>query len=403
MKFTPRKKLEKLAILGGEPIFKSFISMVRPSLPSFKDIKDKFKETFSSGLITNAKYVKLLEEKIAQYLNVKYAVCVANCTLGLILGIKALKLKGKVIVPSFTFCASVHALIWNNLTPTFVDCHRETFNIDLTSIEKNITKDTSAIMAVHIFGNPAQVEKLNEVASKYSLKVIYDSAHALGSTYKNKPLAGFGEMEVFSLSPTKTLVAGEGGVVATNNQSLAEEIKIGRDYGNPGNYNCEFVGLNARMLELNAIIALKNLELLPERLVRRENLVKFYLDNLKDIPGISFQKIEKDSSSCYKDFAILVDPDKFGLDRDVLALVLEKENIGHRKYFFPPVHKQNAYKKESIQENLINTNFISEHILCLPLYNHIKEKDILNICRIIKKAHQNASSIKEILVTDCRR
>ncbi|MDI6786039.1 MAG: DegT/DnrJ/EryC1/StrS family aminotransferase [bacterium] len=397
MKLTSIKESGKLAILGGKPVFNSLIPMVRPSLPPFKGIENRLKETFSSGLVTNAKYVELLEKKIAQYLNVKHAVCVANCTLGLILGIKALKLKGKIIVPSFTFCASVHALIWNNLTPIFVDCHQETFNIDLTSIEKYITKDTSAIMAVHIFGNPAQVEELNKIAHKYSLKVIYDAAHAFGSSYKNKPLAGFGEMEVFSLSPTKVLVAGEGGIVATNNKRLADEIRIGRDYGNPGNYNCEFVGLNARMLEISAIIALENLELLPERLVKRKKLINLYLDNLKNIPGISFQKIEKDSSSCYKDFAILIDPAKFGLDRNILALVLEKENISSRKYFFPPVHKQNAYEKEFIQENLVNTNFISEHILCLPLYNHMKEKDILNICQIIKKAYQYAPSIKEKL------
>ncbi|MBU0599310.1 DegT/DnrJ/EryC1/StrS family aminotransferase [bacterium] len=389
--------MKKLAILGGKPIFKNYLPIAFPSLPPFKEVEDKFKEVFLSGMITNAKYVRSLEEKIANYLNVKYVVCVANCTSGLILSLKALKLKGKVIVPSFTFFATAHTLSWNNLTPTFVDCHRETFNINVSFLEEKIDQETSAIMPVHIFGNPVLVEEINKIAQKYSLKVIYDAAHAFGSRYNNSPLAGYGEVEVFSLSPTKPLVAGEGGVVVTNNKEIAEAITMGRDYGNPGDYHCKMVGLNARMTEVNAITALKNLELFPERLAKRKEIANFYISNLKDIPGISFQKIEVNASSCYKDFAIIIDEERFGLNRDELALVLERENISSRKYFFPPVHKQEIYKSKDIPlEGLENTNFISDHILCLPLFAQMKEEEMLSIGEVIKEAHQNTSLIKEV-------
>ncbi|MBU0702178.1 DegT/DnrJ/EryC1/StrS family aminotransferase [bacterium] len=390
---------DKPVILGGNPILEQPVSIARPTLPEIKEIQESFCQIYNSGMITNSNYVQQFEERVADYLGVKEAVCVSSCTSGLMLVIKALELTGEVIIPSFTFFASGHALLWNNLKPVFVDCVPSTYNINHEIIQKCITSNTSAIMAIHIFGNPVEIESIQRIATDNNLRVIIDSAHAIGTRYKGRLVGSFGDAEVFCLSPTKVLTAIEGGIITTNNQELAKKLRIGRDYGNSGNYDCEFLGLSARMEEFNALVGLKGLEHIEEIIAKRSKLVNIYQENICQIPGISFQQIDTENTSSYKDLGIIIKRDEFGLDRDKLAYCLDIEGIATKKYFYPPLHQQSLYRKYQ-QSPLIETEYVSNNILCLPLYSHMEEKIVQDICHVVWRIYKYQEEIAQISTCD---
>ncbi|OIP38088.1 hypothetical protein AUJ95_07220 [Candidatus Desantisbacteria bacterium CG2_30_40_21] len=388
---------DKPVLLGGNPILKQPIPIARPTLPEINEIQDEFWQIYNSEMVTNSGFVQRFEERVADYLEVKEAVCVSSCTSGLMLVMKALELTGEVILPSFTFFASGHALLWNNLVPVFVDCSPLTYNLNPEIIQECITPNTTAIMAVHIFGNPVEIEPIQRVATDNNLKLIFDSAHAIGTRYKGKLVGSFGDAEVFCLSPTKVLTAIEGGIITTNDQSLAKKLRMGRDYGNSGNYDCEFLGLSARMEEFNALIGLKGLEHIEETVAKRSRLKDIYQENIYQIPGISFQQIDVGNTSSYKDLSIIIKKDEFGLDRDQLAYALDMEGITTRKYFYPPLHQQILYSRYQ-QYPLPATEFVSNNILCLPLYSHMEEKIVQDICQAIWRIYR----YREELWQHCR-
>ncbi|OGC04172.1 hypothetical protein A2276_06135 [candidate division WOR-1 bacterium RIFOXYA12_FULL_43_27] len=367
-----------------EPAFNKTVPITEPTLPDPEKLIGKYKKIITSGMLTNASTVKKFEENVARYLGVKHAVALNSCTSGLILMMKVLELKGEVILPSFTFHATAHAVVWNGLTPVFVDCDPKNYNIDPKQVEKAITPKTSAILAVHLFGNPANVEALEKIAKKHKLRLIFDAAHAFGSKYRGKHVGGFGDGESFSLSPTKLLTAGEGGIVATNNKALAEKLKIARNYGDSGNYDCEFSGFNARMSELNALIGIESLKILEKNVKRRNKIAELYKFKLSRMAGIEFQQIDPANRSTFKDFSIYIDENKFGMSRDELYNRLLAENIIVKKYFYPPVHKQKAFLQiRTYNDNLKNTVRITDRVVSLPLYSHIDIKTVNKICEVI--------------------
>lgn len=389
----------KPAILGGEPVFGETLPFAQPTLPELDEITQELKDVFASKNITNNKYVRSFEEKSAGYLGVKNIVAVSSCTSGLMLTMRAMGLEGEVIVPSFTFSATVQALIWNDLKPVFVDCDPDSFNIDTSLIENAITERTRAILAVYVFGMPPDIEGLRKLADRYNLKLIFDAAHAFGTRYHGISAGSFGDAEVFSLSPTKLLVAGEGGLISTDNDQLAYKLRIGRDYANPGDYNCQFPALNARMAEFNAILGLKGLETIEEKVLRRNQLAKLYRYLLGKIPGITFQKEQNGSRTTYKDLSILISPDVFGLSRDELAASLDEENIKTKKYYYPPVHRQKFFTSlfGFNGNKLPATNYISENILSLPIFSHMREEEVARICGAIRNIHQNRHRISNAI------
>ncbi len=232
----------KPAILGGDPAFEHKINIVRPVLPDFSLLSSDVERILSSGMVTKGKYLVEFEAAIADHLKVKHAVGVSSCTTGLMLTYQALGLTGDVIVPSFTFMATVSALVWCGLRPVFIDVNYETTNINPSLLEEKLTEKTSAIVAVHNFGNSAEISALVHFAQKNHLRLIFDAAHGFGAVYQGVPVGNQGDAQVFSLSPTKLLIAGEGGVVATNNDDLALKVRMGREYGNSGNYDSAFRG-----------------------------------------------------------------------------------------------------------------------------------------------------------------
>jgi len=395
-------RFEKLpAILGGEPAFKNILPITAPTIPPIGILKKKYEKVLRSGMITNSLCVQEFEKRVSEYIGVKNAIAVSSCTSGLMLIIKALKLKGEVVLPSFTFHATAHAVVWNGLKPRFVDCDPETYNIDPKKVESAIGPNTCAILGVHIFGNPADVEELEKIAKKYKIILIFDSAHGFGSKYQGVHVGRFGAAESFSLSPTKLVTAGEGGVVTTNNDELAARIKAGRNYGDAGDYNPEFSGLNARMSEFNALLGIESLKMLNRNVKKRTEMVQLYKKYLSELPGISFQKIKSGNQSSYKDFSILIDEKKFGLTRDQLYKALIAENIVVKKYFYPPVHQQKAFREFfDDNEQLEITEEISKNILSLPLFSHISKDAIKNICLAIKNIYLHNKEIASKLKCD---
>jgi dTDP-4-amino-4,6-dideoxygalactose transaminase len=364
-------------------------------------LRREFANILESGNLTKGEYLRELEARLADYLGVKHAVGVSSATLGLLLTYHGLALRDEVVVPSFTFMATVHPLAWLGARPVFVDIDPGTWNIDPARVEAAITPRTTAIVAVHNFGNPAPIAELESIASNHGLKLVFDAAHGFGSLHQGRPVGRFGKAEVFSMSPTKLLVAGEGGIVATDDDKLAEHIRIGREYGNPGDYGSEFPGVNARLPEFNAVLGIHSLTMLEENAVRRNRLVAVYRDALEAVPGITFQEIAPGDRCSYKDLSITVDEEAFGLGRDELALALQAENIDTRKYHDPPVHMHKSYRDQVGRQTdpLSVTNEVASASLSLPIWSHMQLEMIERICDAIRGIHAHGAEVRKILAS----
>lgn len=363
------------------------IPIMKPTLPSYSKLEGRYREIFENGWITNGKYVAEFERVCAEYLGAAHAVVLSSGTMALLAAVKCLDLKGQVILPSFTWCATAHALVWNGAEPVFVDIDPQTFNIDPKAIEMAITPQTTAIMAVHMFGNPCNGEILQGLADEHGLKLIYDGAHALGSKYGNDKMGGWGSCTTYSLSPSKIITTGEGGIVATNDEALAENVRLFRNQG-VIDYDASFIGANARMTEMQAILGIEMIAMVDDLVEKKQRLLDLYIPELKKIPGISLQLVTENSVSSYKDFNIIVDEKVFGKNRDYLSEFLGRMDITTKKYYSPPVHRQKAYKYlfEQYDKNLPVTNYISDNTLTLPLYPDMPEESIRAVLAGIRAA-----------------
>lgn len=370
----------------SEPMFAERFRFIKPTLPPLEATLALYKSAYARGLITNADLVGRFERASCDRLGVKYSVAVSSCTSGLALVLRALDLTGEVIIPSFTFFATGHAVVWNGLTPVFADCHPDTWTLDPDDVEKQITSRTSAIIGVHMYGNPCAVERLEAIAAKYRLKLIFDSAHAFGSEHQGRRAGRFGDAEVFSLSPTKLLVAGEGGLVTTNDAVLAHKIQAARNYGDLGAYDPELLGLSARMAEFNAALALAGLEIVDHKIKRHNQIASMYTKLLSGVPGLSFQKVDADDICTYKDYSVLVDQSEFGMTRDELAAALLSHNIETKKYFYPPLHRQKLYRQyyQPSKALLRYTDVVSSNVLSLPIYESLPDETIERITYAIQ-------------------
>jgi dTDP-4-amino-4,6-dideoxygalactose transaminase/nucleoside-diphosphate-sugar epimerase len=383
----------QLALLSGFSPDGPGLPFARPARPPLDRVLQRVARSYDSGQLTNGALVRELEERIADRLRVDHVVAVSSCTSGLMLVVQALVegRPGPVVLPSFTFSASAHAVAWNGRTPRFVECDPHTFQIDLAHAEAALD-GASALMPTHVFGAPCSPEAVEKLAAVAGVPVVFDAAHAIGATFHERPIGGFGDAEVFSLTPTKPMVAGEGGLIATHDADLAARLRLGRDYGNPGNYDTRFVGLNARMSEFHAAMALESLSLLDRTLARRRELAMRYVAGLADVPGIRTQVVPLADVSTYKDFTIAVDADQFGIDRNQLVAVLAAEGIDTRNYFDPPVHRQQAYRSDPAL-CLPTTEAISRGVVSLPIYPDLSVDDVNVVIRAIWLAHEHAEAV----------
>lgn len=382
--------MSSTAAVETRPLFAERFRFIEPTLPPLHQVLKTYEAAYKHGTITNAGIVARFEAAVAERLGVRHCVAVSSCTTGLMLVLRALDLRGEVLLPSFTFFATGHAVVWNGLRPVFVDCDRHTWTMDPTGLEAKITEKTTAIVAVHLYGNPCDVEALERIAQKHNLKLIFDAAHAFGSARQGLQVGQFGDAEVFSLSPTKLLVAGEGGLVTTNDPALAHRLRAGRNYGDLGAYDPELIGINARMPEFNAALGIAGLDLLDNKLKRRHSIAEMYTTLLSGTPGLTFQRIDGRDCCSFKDYSVLFNADEFGLSRDDVGEHLLSENIETKKYFYPPLHQQTLYRQYHDPEHnsLRNTEVVTGGILSLPIYESLPDETVAKIALAITRLRQ---------------
>ncbi len=374
------------------------IPMVRPELPERAELETLVQHTrglLASGKLTNGDCVQQLERAVERRLSVEHCVALSSCTSGLMLAMRALQLSGEIILPSFTFSASGQALLWNGLRPVFVDCDREKLTIDPAAVRRAITPRTSAILAVHVFGNPAPVAELSAIAREYDLRLIYDAAHGFGASANGRNVGGFGDAEVFSLSPTKLLVGAEGGLVTTNDGRLAEQLRCGRNYGNRDGYDPTMLGLSARLAEWNAALALRGLGGFESRIAARSRIAAIYRQAFEGVPGLCLQRIPDGSHTTWKDFSLLIDTEVFGASRDEVRSKIANQ-VDTRTYFDPALHRQRIFSPFSEYCNLPNTDWVSQNILSLPIYSRMGEAEARLVANAILEvgAHRGIRSAR---------
>jgi dTDP-4-amino-4,6-dideoxygalactose transaminase len=368
---------DRPAIDGGRPLFPDGLPLARPAIADPAAVGEAIAAILASGVLTNGPTVRRLEERAAEYLGVRHCVAVASCTAGLMLVLRVSGLSGDVVLPSFTFSASAHAVAWNGLRPVFADIRPDDLLLDPDAVARSAGVRTSAILATHTYGTPCDTEALGALARRNGIRLFFDAAHAFGSRRGPTMVGGFGDAEVFSLSPTKVLIAAEGGIIATNDDTLADRCRMGRDYGNPGDYDTRFIGLNARMSELHAATALASFADLEERIARRNQLAERYRKALGDLPGIDFPAVAEGDRSTYKDFTILVDAERFGMDAAALATALAAEGVQTRRYYAPPVHRQRAYRWVGPANGALpETDRAAARVLTLPLWTGMADDQV---------------------------
>jgi dTDP-4-amino-4,6-dideoxygalactose transaminase len=385
--------MSDLAILGGAPTFADGVPFVRAPVPPLARVTALLEPSWQRGVLTNGPLVRRLEETAAELLGVEHVVAVSSCTTGLMLAVGALVPDGPVLLPSFTFSASAHAVAWNGLGVRFAECDPKSFQLDVEDAAGR-SAGVRGILATHVFGAPCDVDAVERLAAERDVPVVFDAAHAFGAARGAVPVSRFGAVSVFSLTPTKPLVAGEGGLVATARADVAEHVRLGRDYGNPGDYDTQFVGLNGRMSEMHAAVALASLECRPEHQAGRQDIARRYSVLLEEVRGVRTQAVSSGDVSTWKDFTIAVDAAEFGVDRDTLRRALTAEGVDTRCYFDPPVHRQRSYAHGAVA-SLPTTERVAESVLSLPIYPALELAVVERIVEIVATVQQRADEVRD--------
>jgi dTDP-4-amino-4,6-dideoxygalactose transaminase len=361
------------------------IPYVRPSLPEFAAIAPDIERIIASGQLTKGQIVQDYEESLARRLHVRNVIATSSCTIGLALLYRALEITGPVIVPSFTFMATVNALTWAGGTPVFVDVDPGTWTIDPQAVESAMSPEVRGIVAVPVFGSPCDVGSLQQVADRHGVPLVYDSAHGVGSFHEGTPLGGFGRAEAFSTTPTKTLVTGEGGFVTTNDDELAALVRMLVEYGNDGSFDTRLPGLNGRLPEISALIGLRMLDDLDALLERRAEIVATYRSELGSIDGVTLQHVRDGCVSSYKDFTITIGTGA-GATRDEVAARLGDDGIQTKRYFVPVVHRQTPYRGAGYEGKLPVTERLEREALSLPLWSGMTDDEVGYVVDGVRRA-----------------
>lgn len=354
-----------------------------PSLAPLEEYTELLKGVWERGILThNGPLVQQFERDICEKLELKNFIAVSNGTIAIQMAIKALELKGEIITTPFTWVATISAIKWEGCTPIFCDIDPETLNMDPTKIEALITDRTVAIMPVHVFGNPCDVEAIDEIAKKHNLKVIYDGAHAIGSTFNGKSLLEYGDITATSLHATKLLNTAEGGGCITQNIELFEKLKRIRFFGHNDAKDIVEDGFNGKMTEVHAALGIANLKYYNEVLADRKHKYKLYKEALFSVPDLKFQ-VFKHGEPNYSYFPVVFKDEETLLKAEVK---LDEHNIYPRRYFYPSV---NTFSKVVEHQGCPISEDVAQKIMCLPLYFKLSEEVIICIVNLIKEAVTN--------------
>lgn len=395
---APKQTIDDLACFGGRPAFDEPLHVGRPNIGNRQKFSTRVDDILDRKWLTNdGPYVIEFEKRLAEVTGVMHCIAMCNATIALEIAIRALELKGEVIVPSFTFVATAHVLQWQDITPVFCDIDPQTHTIDPAKIDALITPQTTGILAVNLWGWHCDIAALEEIARRRGLKLLFDSAHALGCSYKDRMIGGFGDAEVFSFHATKFVNSLEGGAVVTNDDELARKIKLMRNFGFVAYDQVASIGTNGKMSEVSAAMGLTNLESIDDFIAINRRNHKKYAEELAGLKGVTVLS-KRDQEKCnYQYFVLEIDADQTVVTRDELLKILYHENILARRYFYPGCHRMAPYNSRPSSTSLPETERISERVLSLPTGTSISPADISTICGVIRTVVNNGREVSEKL------
>lgn len=398
-------RIDELAIFGGTPAFKNRLHVGRPNIGDRAHLLERIENILDTRWLTNGgPYLQEFEKRIADFVGVKHCIAMCNATIALEIVTRALGLSGEVIVPSFTFIATAHALQWQEITPVFCDIDPDTHNLDHRRVEELITPRTTGILGVHLWGRACNVDALSEIANRYDLKLIFDAAHAFACTYKDRMIGNFGNAEVFSFHATKFFNTFEGGAVVTNDDELAEKTRLMNNFGFAGYDRVVYIGTNGKMSEVSAAMGLTSLESLDEFIaVNRANYHQ-YREQLAVVPGVRMVTYDEEEKCNYQYIVIVIEESETGINREELIRVLFAENVLARRYFYPGCHRGEPYRSlfPHARPLLLETEKLAQRVLALPTGTSVGPKEVEKISQIIKFAIAHGKELSERLQQQAR-
>ena len=380
-------KLESLVELAAPVKVKSPIYVTKPALPPLEEFTKLIKQIWDNKILTNnGPFHQRFEQELADYLGVKYISLFANGTLALITALQALKITGEVITTPFSFVATTHALWWNGIKPVFVDIEPGNCNIDPDKIEAAITQNTTAILPVHVYGNPCQVNKIQKIADAYGLRVIYDACHAFGVKSDGNSLLNFGDLSILSFHATKVFTTIEGGAIICHDEKTKIRIDFLKNFGYDGELRVVAPGINAKMNEVQAALGLLQLKYVEQAIAKRKKICELYRESLCNIDGLSFLDEVKGVLYNYPYFPIFIDEKTFGMSRDGINEFMKDHQYFGRRYFYPLISQFPTYRGLASADptNLPVAELKSKQVFCLPLYPDLEFSDVNRICSLIK-------------------
>jgi dTDP-4-amino-4,6-dideoxygalactose transaminase len=368
---------------------KKTIFVTQPGLPPLDEFIPYLEDIWESKWLTNnGRFHEELEAALCHYLGVKHISLFTNGTLALVTALQAMKITGEVITTPFSFVATTHALWWNGIKPVFCDIEANRFNLNPAKIEAAITPKTSAILPVHVYGNPCEMDAIQKIASVYGLKVIYDAAHAFGVRQNGKSILNFGDLSILSFHATKVFNTIEGGAIVCHDAETKKRIDFLKNFGFADEVTVVEPGINAKMNELQAAYGLLQLKYVDRCIEKRKQIAKTYRENLKNIKGISLLHDIPSVQHNYSYFPVLVDVANYGQTRDELYIRLQKNGIYGRRYFYPLISQFPSYRglPSAKAQNLPVAEKVASQVICLPIYPDLEPQNVNRICKLIQES-----------------
>lgn len=366
---------------------KNIITVTSPLLPDLDEFHGLLKEIWDSKWITNnGSFHKKLEAALCEYLKVPYVSLFTNGTLPLLTALQALRITGEVITTPYSFVATTHALWWNGIKPVFVDIDPRTGNLDPNKIEAAITPKTTAILPVHVYGKPCDVDAIQGIADKYGLKVIYDAAHAFGVEVNGESILNAGDISTLSFHATKVFNTIEGGAMIMHDAKTKQRIDYLKNFGFAGETEVVGPGINSKMDEVRSAYGLLNLKQVDASIAARKKVAMAYRDALRNVEGITFWDDMPGVKHNYSYFPIFVDAEKYGMTRDELYFKMKDQGVWGRRYFYPLISEFSTYRglESATSENLPQATKMAESVICLPMHHALSEEDCTRVIDVIK-------------------
>jgi len=364
------------------------IYVTKPVLPPLEEFTEYLKQIWDNKILTNnGPFHQQFERELAEYLGVKYLSLFANGTLALVTALQTLRITGEVITTPFSFVATTHSLWWNNIKPVFADIEPEYYNLDPDRVEAAITPQTTAIMPVHVYGNPCRVERFQQIADTYGLKLIYDAAHAFGVKINGNSVLNYGDLSVMSFHATKVFTTFEGGAIICHDEATKKRIDNLKNFGFVNETTVVIPGINAKMNEVQAAMGLLQIKYVDEAIRKRREIAQYYREGLQSIEGIRFLNDMEGVEHCYSYYPVLIDKDKYGKARDHVYELLKQHNIYGRRYFYPLISQLPTYRGlESAKPGAMPAaEKVTEQVLCLPIYPDLQQEATNRIIHILNK------------------